>query len=695
MADRPESSPPPAQTPPLSPDRPHVRPRKRRETPSQKFFRQMRRNRFWLLLYLWAAAVVPELALRCACCKSWGAFWGPGLVLAPLFALVPALAFFILCTAIPSPKANFRISVGYSAFVFLLSASQLLYHRVFGTFYTIRSIANGLPELSSTAVRALLGGLPAILLMAVPLGLLLVFGKRAFSFKPVRSWKSHIPMAVSCVLVQLLTVLSLPLFGGTGDVSAYGLYHRSADSSASVNKLGVLTAFRLDLQRTLTGGSASGTIVLEETTLPEATAAPSGPVEATTPAEYGPNILDIHFDALIEQEDNAAIAEVHQYFASRTASMKNDKTGLFQGCNLILITAESFSDLAVSQELTPTLYKMTQEGYYFTNYYTPDRGVSASDGEYAFLTGTIPEDGEWSFQASAGNFMPLTMAQRLIKLGYSAYAYYGHSYDLYGRDKYLENLGYEYKAYGHGLDVTYQWPESDVEVIDLSSDDYVFDTPFTAYYMTVSGHREYTFSANAMSVKNQAAVADLPYSETVRAYLACQLELEKAVTLLLERLEAAGVLENTVIVLTSNHYPNGLTAEQLGELLGHTPESNFEVYKTGCVIWKYGMEGEIVDTPASHLDLLPTLSNLFGLEFDSRLYMGRDVFSNGQPFVCFRNRSWITDKAMYNAETGEVTSLTGEPVDDAYIQAMCTEVSNRFTVSARILEYDYWRVLFG
>lgn len=641
----------PAPTPEQS-DRPsHVRPRKRPETRTQQFFRPIRRNRFWLLLYLWAAVALPELTLHCAAALSWRALFSPGLMLGPLFALAPALVFFILCTALPRPRVSYWISVGYSAAALTLCGSQLVYYRIFGTFYTVRSLRSGasLFQLGSTILAALRGCLPWLLFMALPWIFLLVFGRMAFSFKPLKQWKGHIPMAVACVAVQLLTVLILPIFGGTGDTTAYGLYHKASDSYLSVNKLGLFTAMRLDLARTMTGKHASGTIVIQapvlEETSPQPTAAP-GSTEtvpsAPHPVSSGPNILDIDFDALAAAEKNPDIADVHAFFASRTASLKNEKTGVFKDCNLILITADGLSDLAVSDAETPTLYKMTHQGFHFTNYYVPNWGVSSTDGEYALLTGAIPKSDEESFKASMGSYLPLTMAQQLIPQGYSSYAYYSSiGHDTQYR-KGLENLGYECQTMGGEM--------SAPEVMDQSAPEYAGDTPFSVYYVL----------------------------------LADTLELENAIKLLLERLDAAGVLENTVIVLTAGNAPTGLNQEE-----------HFEFRKSGCVIWKQGMEPETIDAATSDLDILPTLSNLFGLEFDSRLYMGRDVFSDAKPFVCFRSRSWITDLAMYNAETGAVTSLTNQAVANDYVNFMNTEVSNRLTVSARILEKNYWKILFG
>ena len=675
-----------------------------------------------LVFYLWIALALPELILHLSTAKSSEMLLNSGLLLGPLFALLPAAVMFALCTSL-GKKANHALAVLYGAVCFLLCASQLVYYRIFGTFYTFFSMTNGAGALQfgATIATAVKKNLLTLVLMAIPLLGMLLGGRRRYYFKRRRSLMPKIALLAAAIALHAAAVSALPMLGGTDDTSAYGLYHNTSDAYLGVNRLGLFTAFRLDMVRTVTGSGAEGSIVLEGLTPPETTEPPvenqfltpeiptetvpqttvpetTTPPETTEPpivVDTSPNVLSIDFDSLIAAEENKSVKEVHQYFANRTPSNKNEKTGLFEGSNLILITAEAFSHLAVSEELTPNLYMMMNEGFRFTNYYVPDWGVSTTDGEYAHLTGTIPKDGVWSFKRSADNLMPLTMNQQLLKLGYNSYAYHGHTYSYYGRDKYLTNLGYNYKGLGNGLEVKKTWPESDVEVVDLSTADYVGQAPFSVYYMSISGHREFTFTGNYIASKNREQVADLPYSSNVRAYLATQLELEYSIGLLLQRLEEAGVLENTVIVLTADHYPNGLTAEEMGELLGHTPERNFEIYRSGCIIWKPGMTPETIDAPTSHLDLLPTLSNLFGLEFDSRLYMGRDVFSDAEPLVMFRNRSWITDVAQYNSQTKKAEFYGAAGTDESYVKAINSEVGNRFAVSTRILENDYWRILFG
>jgi phosphoglycerol transferase MdoB-like AlkP superfamily enzyme len=521
-------------------------------------------------------------------------------------------------------------------------------------------------------------------------------------------------------------------------MSAYDLYHASTDSYYSINKLGVITGFRLDVVRTVTNHEPDETINIHVTmpsfvmptfpttvpteptkpstvptvpgdtqpgvTVPVDTEPTEPPVTAPTepPIDTSPNILDINFEALIQQTSNRKITQMHQYFMNRTASNKNEYTGIFEGCNLIMITAEAFSTAVITPDRTPTLYKMMTEGIFLENNYVPNWGVSTTDGEYAHLTSTVPKAGVWSFSKSSDNYMPLTMSMQLKELGYNAFAYHGHTYDYYNRNQYLTNLGFYYKGYGgdsngpgNGLNIKKSWPESDIQVVDQTTSLYVGAEPFVTYYMSISGHGDYTWLGNYIASKNKSQVLDEPYSTAVQAYIATQLEFEASMELLLQRLEEANVLDNTVIVIVADHYPYGLTDEQYSELVGHPLETNFEIFKNGVIIYKPGIEPAVVTAPTSHLDILPTLSNMFGLEFDSRLYMGRDVFSDAMPLVMFRNRSWITDLVAYNADSKKYTYFTDMDIPKEYLDYVNAEVSNRFSISSLILDHDYWRILFG
>ncbi len=93
---------------------------------------------------------------------------------------------------------------------------------------------------------------------------------------------------------------------------------------------------------------------------------------------------------------------------------------------------------------------------------------------------------------------------------------------------------------------------------------------------------------------------DLPYSGSVRAYLACQIELDRALELLLQRLDEAGVAENTVIALTGDHYPYGLTDEEQSELAGHEIDTRFERYRNAFILYKKGMKPERGGQPVLH-----------------------------------------------------------------------------------------------
>lgn len=673
-------------------------------------FRCKHHAREWLLLFFWLYLIWCEVIVRI---NSAQFFWTVGLIPMVLFSAVAALLCFTLCSVFP-PRANRVIEqiLCYTLLVFY--ASQLIYNYKFHFFYSAFSMGNGgqVLEFWRVILHAMWVKGVWLLLMLLPAVLLSIYG-RVFAVPRIAQWYRRACFALGAVVLHIVILLTLPLFG-KAPMSPYDLYHDTNDLSKGALQLGLLPAFRLDVSRLIFGFDGGELVVpepLPETSSEAPTVLPtevSEELSLETEPTFKPaelpiydasrcNVLPIDFNALAAEEKNETVLRLHEYFQTQMPSKKNKKTGIFEGCNLIFITAESFSPLAIDPELTPTLYRLQTEGMNFTNFYTPYWGVSTSDGEYVNLTGTIPKSGVWSFNDSSGNAMPLTMAQQLKHRGYSAYAFHDHSYTYYHRDKSHPNLGYVFKAVGNGLEITEQWPESDVEMIDVSTQDFVGSEPFHTYYMTVSGHLPYTFDENdnAIAAKNRALVEELPYSESVRAYLACQIELDRALELLLARLDEAGVLENTVIVLTADHYPYGLTLKEQSELAGHELDPHFEIYRNALIIYKQGRAPETVDALCSSLDILPTLSNLFGLDFDSRLYMGRDVFSDKAPLLVFSDRSWMTENGSYYTLSEELTLFGETEITEEEIAYYNNIVADKFLVSQWVLEEDYWRILFG
>ena len=107
------------------------------------------------------------------------------------------------------------------------------------------------------------------------------------------------------------------------------------------------------------------------------------------------------------------------------------------------------------------------------------------------------------------------------------------------------------------------------------------------------------------------------------------------------------------------------------------------------------METIKVDKVGSEPDVLPTMLNLFGKEYDSRLLMGQDLLSDSEGLVVLANRSWITDKAKYNSITGELSIKDGGTVSEAYLNKYNNLVDNQFKISNMVLQNNYYKKLFG
>lgn len=643
------------------------------------------------------------------------------------------LAFAICCggvygvvTGMFAPVVNKIIATVLTLFTGVLFVAQNVYHSVFNNYLSVMGtiqFGNQAADNADTVLANVREQAFDTALLAVPMVAAIVCIWAFMSFER-RKWWVNLACAGGTLTVYVFAIMTL--WALDSDIySSYKVYRNYTSVDLSVQKLGVMESFAVDVREGLFGDrksnagiqfASSGDIASETEVRTEASteavtdtqteAATSETVtsEATTEEEVvidtSPNVLDIDFGRLNELAGSDAVASLSSYFESLAPTKKNEYTGMFEGFNVIWITAEGFSGYALESGLYPTLEKLSDEGFVFKNYYQPLWYGSTLGGEYANLMGSLTKNGGYLSMCRAAkneNGMTFSMGNTLKRLGYSCYAFHDNDYTYYDRNITHPALGYEWIASGSGLE--YQtdengndiWPQSDAVMLEETFNKYTEDEPFHLYYLTVSGHVPYVFGGgNTMSTKNRELVENLNYSDTTKAYLASQYELETMLSELMDMLEKKKLADNTVIVLAGDHVPYD-NMEVLDELAGRELEDEFEAYESTLVIWSGAMDEPVrVDKVCSSIDILPTMLNLMGAEYDSRLIIGRDILSDSQGLVLFADRSFITDDYIYNANTGAAVSRGSAEVDEAAIEAMKLYVSDKFTAADNITETGYY-----
>ena len=657
----------------------------------------------WPLFFLPLALIYHELLMHIF--DRSVVFLEMPLVYILLFSAAMGLLLSVLVDLLPRKAAHivtYALCVGWTVLTCIEYCCKSYFKTYWGLGFVMQMTGNVVGNFFTTMLEIIVSRLPFILLAFVPLAALIIFHRHLLPGRQLRGRTRLLALAGFIVFQAAGSALCY-----TGEYKADYTYNFITDRA--VPNFGLSASVRLEIQYTLFGLPDAPVIQVAE----------PDPEPEPSPVVYDYNKMDLDFEAESQLVGGQTLANMHKYFSSLTASQKNEYTGMFEGKNLIQITAEAFSPYVISKELTPTLYKLTHEGFVFNNYYQPGWGQSTTGGEFAAMTGVIPTwiNNNLSFYVSHKDYMPFALGNQFRALGYTTVAYHNNVYTYYNRHLTHPNLGYDYYGQGNGLNITGPgWPYSDLEMMELTAPAYIEDyvqngKPFHAYYMTVSGHANWGWG-NAMSAKNrEAAVATYPNaSQPVQGYIAANLELEYALTYLLEQLEAAGIADDTVICLTADHYPYALVTNEVDyyqELSGkQDSELDISRYRNTLILWSGSMEQPVtVNTPCSSIDIIPTLSNLFGLTYDSRLLSGRDVFAENynasQASTCMplvilptnRGNSWITAAGTYDAKTRTFTPNPGITVADDYVDTVTSLVDAKFSYARQLIQYDYTGVV--
>jgi len=611
--------------------------------------------------------------------------------------------------------------------------AESLIRSVYRTYMSFRNLMSGAGNVatkySGELFRSIIFGLPKIVLFMLPVVAYFVYGKWYLTARRVQRQVTAALAGGAIILFFMTSVIA-----GHGKNAA--MYGAQFDFNRATETFGLTLSQRLSFHYGIFGNKNSKFHATEEPVSAESGAENAGAGEGTAegtgngtvtgtgtgtgtgtaPAQpsvpTGPNTMNIDFTPA-ENSSNDEVRSLTSYVQNVTPSQKNEYTGLFKGKNLIMVCAESYCGSFISEELTPTLWRLTHNGIYFSEYYQPEWGGSTTTGEVAYLIGMASRYGDDSMIRTQNNNNYFTIGNQLQRLGYSSCAFHNGDGGYYERNNTHENLGYnQFVANKSGIEdlCGYIYPD-DTTMFENTVDLFLDKEPFNIYYMTLSGHAKYEADEHLVDryyERVNAAVGD-QYKEKTKYYICYQMELEESMKILVDKLEKAGIADDTVIVMVGDHYPYGLgTGEAWGndenyivDLLGHSEDVAYDRDRNNLVIWSGCLEhadkdkAVEVSDPVFSLDIVPTLSNLFGLEYDSRLLPGRDVFGGTPPLVFWNNLCWVTDKGKYDSNEDVFYPRDGVTVEEGYVEGIHRQVENKILQSRVTLDNDYYRTLFG
>ncbi len=603
---------------------------------------------------------------------------------------IPIIIFIYLLSNIFKQKGNKIITFIITIILSIYYCFQSIFYKLFSNIFSFNTIglAENIGEFQNMIFEAILKNIIPIILYLIPLILLIIFHKY-LNFERIEK-KKIIKYLIIFISIYLIGLLSLNI-NKKETYSPYNLYYNINSEIKTVESFGLATFTRIDIKRIIFG--------FNEKLTEEEPSDNLNPKEENPPIpeEIKYNEIALDFDELINNESNETIKDILNYFKNSEPTNKNEYTGMFKDKNLIFILAEGFNMIAVDPELTPTLYKLTTEGFVFNNFYSPVF-LSTTGGEFQATTGLIPTQEVLSNWKKYTPTIKYALGHSFSNIGYNVQSYHDWTYTYYSRHKTMPTLGFDsYKGCGNGLEnsMSCKWLPSDIDMINVTLPEYKDYNKFATYYVSVSGHAPYAYnsSGNSIAKKNTNLVENLPYSNNVKAYLATQIEFDRALKTLIESLDAAGILDDTVISFVGDHYPYTLTIDEINELSTYERDETITVNHSNFVIWNSLMSEPIkVDKVGSQIDVLPTLLNLFGIEYDSRLIMGKDILSDTPGIAIFSNRSWVSDKGIYKNGHFNLKEDTFLESESEYINYMNNLVANRFTLSNLIIKnniYDY------
>ena len=440
--------------------------------------------------------------------------------------------------------------------------------------------------------------------------------------------------------------------------------------------------------------------------------------------------LDAKFNTLFGY-DNAA-KSFREFYSEKNESKTNEYTNIFKDRNVIVIHAESMQNVALNtsfngNEVTPNVNRLKNEGIYFSNYYAQASGGTSSDSEFTFSTSLLPVT-NGAVAISYWNREYETLQKLLKKDGYRTISMHANTGDFWNRNNFHKKLGYDkfYSKQDYNID----------EVIGLGLSDKSFfkqsveklkkekeeNGKFMATMIMLSNHTPFDdldkYGEFDVDIKEQVTKTNengeevtedvsYPYMEGTKLgnYFKSVHYADSALGELVNELDEAGLLENTVLVIYGDHDAK-LPKKDYVRLYNYDKTTDGIVDKTSegytsVDYYKYELDRSVpfiiwtkdkkfnktINTAMGMYDAMPTLANMLGVK--PTYALGHDIMNLDDNIVVFPNGNWLTNNIYYNSQKDQYKVLnTDYIVNNDEIDNNNKYAAKRLEISNDIILYD-------
>ncbi len=399
----------------------------------------------------------------------------------------------------------------------------------------------------------------------------------------------------------------------------------------------------------------------------------------------------LYIKSLFNVEKEKIGQELDAYFEEQglTLSKKNSYTAKLKGQNLIIVLMESIDSWLVNEEVMPTLTKLQKEGLNFTNRYAPTFGGGMTiNSEYAVNTGLYAIPNSKAIYNFDANYYPYSLANMFLNEGYTAVSVHANTAKFYNRANFHRALGYTHHyalTDEKELDQSYNYfLDSSLIKNPQVADIIVREEPFLTFITTYSAHLPYD---NENPSCQELSGLEVEGNKELSCIRNLAHDTDEFLRLLLEKLEEKGELDNTTLVLFSDHYMYGYSDLDYMMKEKGVDDTNL-VQQVPLVIWSNSLKKKQVNTIMDTADILPTILNLFGIEYTTNYYVGTDVFSKEhEKFVYFDNTTFYDGELYYN----DRKKRTEENQD--YIDETLNTIQEKMTTNDQIILGNYFQYL--